>query len=147
MQMIEENFNTRFVRWEITLPPEDIAQRKRGKILKGGWAIWYLFGADEKGEYLDYYSVHRMGGDHCRIYESGEKQGLPTMWEVCRVTGDPVADAEEKEAFFKHNQGISKLLAEKGFGMDGDEPLGVQVNTLLCTNDVEGILTNAGAFE
>lgn len=147
MRMFEEIFNTQFAHWEIVLPPEDVAQRKRGKILIGGWAIWYLFGADEKGEYLDYYSIHRMGGDHCRIYESGEKHALPNMWEWYQVTGDPVTDAKEEEAYFKHNQGISRLLAEKGFGMDGDEPLGVQINTLLRTNDIDGVLTNAGAFE
>lgn len=131
MNMIAEKFNARFARWGIVLPPEDIAQRQHGKILKGGWAIWYLFSADDKGEYLDCYSQHRMGGDHYRLYENGERQGLPAMWEVCRVTGDPVVDAKEREVFLKHNQEIAKLLAEKGFGMEGNEPTGVQVNNLL----------------
>lgn len=131
MKIIEEKFNSRFARWGIVLPTEDIAPRKRGKIVKSGWAIWYLFGADDKGEYLDYYSQHRMGGDHCRLYENGERQGLPTMWEVCRVTGNPVADAKEREIFLKHNLEVSNLLAEKGFRMEGDEPTGVQVNNLL----------------
>ncbi len=135
MDMIEEKFNARFARWGIVLPTEDITQRKRGKIVKGGWAIWYLFGADENGGYLDYYSQHRMGGDHCRLYENGERQNLPAMWEVCRVTGDPVADAKERDVFLKHNLEISNLLAEKGFGMEGNEPLSVQVNTLLRTTD------------
>jgi hypothetical protein len=131
MKIVEEKFNTRFARWEIVLPTEDFAQRMHGKILKGGWAIWYLFGSDENGEYLDYYAEHRMGGEHCRIYVNGEKQSLPTMQEVFRVTGDSVADTKEKEAFFKHNQGVSKLLVNKGFGIEGDEPLGVQISHLL----------------
>lgn len=136
MTIIEEKFNARFARWEIVLPTDDVAQRKRGKILKGGWAIWYLFGSDENGEYLDYYAEHRMGGEHCRMYENGEKKNLPTMQEVFRVIGDSFADATEKEAFFQHNLCVSKLLIDKGFGMEGDEPLGVQVSHLLRAGGV-----------
>lgn len=103
MKIIEEQFNARFARHHIVLPPEDIAQRKSGEIVQGGWAIEYLFGADEKGEYLDYYAVHKMhwGADHCRLYENGERQELPTMRDVHLVTGDPVADAKEEQACLK----------------------------------------------
>lgn len=38
----------------IPLPPEDVKEKRRGKILAAGWAICYLFGTDEQGEYLDY---------------------------------------------------------------------------------------------
>lgn len=133
MDKIAEQFNFRFHRWEIELPPDDIAQRRRGKIQKGGWVVWYLFGRDETGEYLDVYAQHRNCEDHYRLYESGERKNLPTPWDVYPVTGDPVADAKEKEAFLAHNQEVGKLLANKGFGMEGDEPLGIQVNALLHT--------------
>lgn len=113
MKIIEEQFNARFARDHIVLPPEDIAQRKSGAIVKGGWTIEYLFGADEKGEYLDYYARHKMswGADHCRLYESGEKQELPTTMDVHLVTGNPVADTKEEQAFLKRNQGIFKPLS------------------------------------
>ena len=137
MKTIEEKFNSRFARWEIALPAGDIDQRKRGKIQKGGWAIWYLFGSDESGEYLDVYALHRSCEDHYRLYESGGQKNLPTPWDVYPVTGDPVADAKEKEAFFAHNQEVAKLLAKKGFGMEGDEPLGAQLNSFLRTTDTE----------
>lgn len=139
MDKIAEQFNFRFHRWEIELPSDDIVQRNRGKIQKGGWVVWYLFGSDEKGEFLDYFGSHRNCEDHCRIYESGEKLGLPTPWDVYRVTGDPVADAKEKAAFLAHNQEVAQLLASKGFGMEGDEPLGAQLNSLLRTTDGGGV--------
>jgi hypothetical protein len=34
----------------------------------GLWAIWYLFGEDERDEHLDYYASHRMTDDqHARV--------------------------------------------------------------------------------
>lgn len=138
MKLIEEKFNSRFARWEIALPAGDIAQRKRGKIQKGGWVIRYLFGADEKGEYLDCYAQHRNCEDHYRLYANGERQNLPTPWDVYQITGDPIADAKAKEAFLAHNQEVASLLAEKGFGIEGNEPLGIQLNSLLRTTDTGG---------
>jgi hypothetical protein len=69
MTNIESKFNDSFAHWEIRLPSDAVEHRKRGKIVQAGWAIWYLFGFDEKGEYLDYYASHRMTNDrHVRIY-------------------------------------------------------------------------------
>lgn len=62
------------------MPPEHVRERKRGKIVEAGWAIWYLFGEDERGEYLDYYASHRMTNDrHLRIREDGAEEYLPTV--------------------------------------------------------------------
>ncbi|MDP9439465.1 MAG: hypothetical protein M3P49_12105, partial [Actinomycetota bacterium] len=64
MGRIEEGFAERFSHWGIRLPSEAVRERRQGKIVEAGWAIWYLFGSDERGEYLDYYASHRMmGGD------------------------------------------------------------------------------------
>jgi hypothetical protein len=52
MPEVESQFNAAFSHWGISLPPDDIAQRRPGKIIKAGWAIWYLFGSDESGDYL-----------------------------------------------------------------------------------------------
>jgi hypothetical protein len=53
MGVIEERFSQTFAKWGIRLPPEDVAARRRGKIVKAGWSIWYLFAADETGKYSD----------------------------------------------------------------------------------------------
>jgi hypothetical protein len=77
VERIEQRFNERFKKWQIRLPPEDIAERRRGMILERGWSIKYLFGRNEKGEYLDVYASHRMTDDtHERVYESGEVEEL-----------------------------------------------------------------------
>ena len=59
MTVIESKFNERFSLWKIHLPRGAVKQRKRGKIVQAGWSIWYLFGSDEKGDYMDYYASHR----------------------------------------------------------------------------------------
>ena len=126
---IETRFNATFARSDIHLPPEDIANRRRGKIAWGGWAIWYLFGSDEKGEYLDYYASHRMTNDrHVRIYANGQEEGLPTIQAFRVCSQDPEADKKLEAEYYAENQRIAKLLEEKGFGMAGDEPGGVIIN-------------------
>ncbi len=73
MREIVGRFGRDFGAWGIALPPEDVKERWRGTILAAGWAIWYLFGTDEGGEYLDYYACHRMTNDrHERIREDGD---------------------------------------------------------------------------
>lgn len=80
MRHIEGRFAEHFAPWDIVLPKEHVQKRRRGKIVVAGWAIWYLFGSDERGEYLDYYAAHRMTSDeHVRIYESGEIESLPAI--------------------------------------------------------------------
>ncbi|MDO9694420.1 MAG: hypothetical protein Q7W56_06785 [Candidatus Latescibacteria bacterium] len=128
-------FNELFTEWGIRLPPRNVAQRRRGRILKGGWAIWYLFGADDRGEYLDFYWAHRMCGDeHTRFYADGGREDLDAIMEFRRSSPDPVEDARLEAAFFAENQRIAALLEAKGFGLAGDEPGGVQMNRYLHLN-------------
>jgi hypothetical protein len=132
MKKIESRFNELFAPWAICLPPGDIEQRKRGRIVQAGWAIWYLFGRDDQGEYLDHYSSHRMTTDcHERIREDGTHERLPAISTWRLSSEDPVEDARLEAEHFAENQEIEKLLQEKGFGITGDEPGGVQVNRFL----------------
>ena len=132
MKKIESKFNESFSYWEIRLPPHDIEQRKRGKIVEAGWAIWYLFGSDAKGEFLDYYASHRMTSDsHVRVYADGSSENFPTMSGICACSQDPTENARLEAQYYAENQRVGKLLEEKGFGLEGDEPGGVQINRLL----------------
>ena len=117
MKEIESAFNARFAHWGITLPPEDIAQRRRGKIVKAGWAIWYLFGSDEKGEYLDYYASHRMTNDrHVRIWEDGQQRAMESYWQMLVYDADVPGDKERAEDEYReHNRRVSEVLKRKGF--------------------------------
>src|SRR5438477_12918830 len=137
MKKIESEFNKEFSYWDIRLPADDIAQRRRGKIAKEGWAIWYLFGTDEKGEYLDYYASHRMTNDrHERIYSDG-RRGLPSLNDMREASKDPEEDARLQAEFYDRNQKIAAMLEEKGFGIEGDEPGGVQINRSLKINKID----------
>ena len=132
MKNIEVRFNISFSHWGIKLPPDDIAERRRGKIMKGGWVIWYLFGSDENGEYLDYYASHRMtDDDHVRIYADGKSETLPTLRQFRLTSTDPKEDARLEFEFFSENERISKMLKGKGFKLQGDEPSSIRINRML----------------
>ncbi len=138
MKNIENRFNDVFLPWDIRLPEEDVTNRRRGKIIEAGWAIWYLFGSDERGEYLDYYASHRMTTDrHTRIYANGDEEYLLTIQSMRMVSRDPEEDARLETEYFARNQKVSRMLEEKGFGMAGDEPMLTQVNRYLHTEKTE----------
>lgn len=124
-----EEFSREFSDWAIHLPQEDVAQRRRGRINHEGWAIWYLFGVDDRGEYLDYYAAHRMTNDrHVRIYADGEQEHLPTIQSFRRCSDDPAEDQRLEAEFIAENQRVAALLEAKGFGLDGSQPTSVAIN-------------------
>ncbi len=132
MKEIEKRFRRDFEPWGISLPPEDVRERRRGKILAAGWAIWYLFGSDEGGGYLDYYACHRMTGDrHVRIRENGDEENLPAVVSMRPVSRDPEENARLEAEHLAENRRVARMLEEKGFGMEGNEPGGVQINRYL----------------
>ncbi len=138
MEEIESQFKETFSHWNISLPPEAIASRRRGKIVKSGWVIWYLFGSDERGEYLDYYASHRLTTDrHVRVYVNGNEERLPTIQSMRMVSHDPEEDARLEADYFARNQKAARMLEEKGFGMAGDEPTITQVNRYLHTEKTD----------
>lgn len=100
--------------------------------MKGGWAIWYLFGSDEKGDYLEYDASHRITNDrHIRIYSDGLCEGLRAIREFRLCSIDPQEDSRLEDEYFAENQAVSRMLEEKGLGLEGDEPGGVQINRFL----------------
>lgn len=102
------------------MPHEDVAIRRRGRINRSGWTISYLFGSDDKGNYLDFYAAHRMTNDqHLRIYEDGDEEPLPAIQDIYFGSEDPEEDKKRQAEFFAENQRIARLLDEKGFGDSG----------------------------
>jgi hypothetical protein len=135
---IKLDFARGFGLWHIALPEPDVVARRRGKICKGGWAIWYLFGEDEKGEYLDFYSAHRMTNDsHVRLYENGDPVSLPELKSFRIGSHDPEVDARLKAEHLAENRRVQALLQAKGFGLTGDEPGGVQIQRYQLLRDEE----------
>jgi len=116
MEKIEDIFNEEFKNWEIQLPIENIRLRQRGSIEQAGWKICYLFGLDDKGEYLDYYAVHRMTDDrHGRIYSDGTCQSLRAMGQWCLLSDDPEENVRRQKEFDAGNQLVAEMLKAKGF--------------------------------
>ncbi len=134
MSKFEEAFAEFFANWDIRLLPEDVRERRQGNINEAGWAIWYAFGSDEHGEYLDYYASHpMMGGDeHTRIREDGSMEGMDAISSVRLVSRDPEEDAKLQAEHREKTRRVNEMLEEKGFGMTGDEPDGVQINRFLA---------------
>jgi hypothetical protein len=115
MESLAALFDKRFVRWRVRLTATRVA-RKRGKIIKAGWVIWYLFGSDERGDFLDYYACHRMtSDDFVRIYADGHHEELPCLRQMYLVTGDPLEDDKIEAEFMAWNEEVSGMLQEKGF--------------------------------
>ena len=129
------NFNKSFEVWDIELSKEAVENRQLGKIVKSGWTIWYLFGTDEAGEYLDYYASHRMTNDrHVRLYADGGSKGLDSYWSMRRISDDPEEDKRLESEFWEHNERVSQQLEAKGFGLKGDEHPSTIINRALISS-------------
>ena len=136
MNQLQEKFNEQFSRWGITLSDEIVFQRVRGKIIEKGWCIWFLFGIDEAGEYLDFYASHRMTDDeHIRIRTNGSIEYLPIIGCFRMYSPNHMEDKILEKEYFAENQRVSKMLKEKGFCIEGDEPLSIQLGNFLRTNN------------
>lgn len=138
MADIARQFAEVFEVWNITLPVEHVRTRTRGRILHHGWVIWYLFGEDDEGEYLDYYGCHRMTSDwHARLRPGREPEGLFCGTSSRTVSRDPEEDARLEAEYYETNRRAEAMRREKGFVFEGDEPGGVLVNTFLRMGGME----------
>ena len=72
---------------------------------------------------------------HVRIYADGICENLPAISEFHLTSEDPEEAARLEAEYFAENQKISQMLEEKGFGLQGDEPGGVQINRTLHLNE------------
>jgi len=96
--------------------PLEAEQTKHGEIHADGWIIRYRISQNEKGEYLDYLSYHRMCDySHVRLYADGTAEQLPNMRPFRKVGNTPEEDAILEEEYFAHNRSVLKLWIEKGF--------------------------------
>jgi hypothetical protein len=129
---IKAQFDAEFREWKIRLPARDLKARRPGRIFKVGWAIAYVFGRDEQGEYLDYYASHRMTeDDHIRLRDGICREALPVIFGWRIVSPDPEEDARWEAEHIAKNREVARMLEAKGLGMSGDEPGGVLMNRFL----------------
>lgn len=71
---------------------------------------------------------------HGRIYASGAHESLPAIDSLRVCAADPEEHARREREHKERNQEISRLLAAKGFGLTGREPLSVLINRRLSVD-------------
>lgn len=115
-----EAFEQDFARWGLHLPPEDVAARRSGQLREAGWTVFYDFGQDVRGEFLDYYAGLRDATDetvnddwHVRLYESGERVTLPTVLEAYMYSREPTREELDR---------ARRKYAERRAGEPGTAP-------------------------
>ena len=114
---IASGFAACFSHPEIQLPEENLRERTPGTIQSHGWTIRFRFSEDSRGEFLDFYSSHRMWDDqHNRLYADGTMETLDALlpW----VLYPPNATEEEKREAARlvqeHNERVSLELQRNG---------------------------------
>ena len=114
--MIGDYFARTFATWHITLPEEDLRQRRAGFLAEAGWLIQYCFGSDDSGEFLDYYAAHRMTDDsHVRVYEDGRVVALPALIGMRAMGATPQEEERLEREYVAHNREVAQALVDKGF--------------------------------
>ena len=111
---IENCFNLRFRNWDIKLPEGAFESEEKGMIRRGPSCINYIFGQDEKGKYIEYYTMNRFTNDsHERIYENGETLVLPAKHDII-IYGAGRTLEQAKEEFDRHNREVDESLEKAG---------------------------------
>jgi len=110
MQKIQETFNRRFKKWGVSLPVENLEDKRKGMIQKGGWKINYHFGSHGGRVYIEFFAIHRMTNDTLnRIYEDGEQELVGFCQEFYQ-SGDPQAE----RAYHEHNREFYRTVEDLG---------------------------------
>jgi hypothetical protein len=104
----------------------------------GSGSIRYVFGEDERGGFLEFYSFHRIWGDvHARIYEDGTVESLDVLETVVAESGDPAEDARRIEALHERNRRLLKELDEAGLLSGGPVPTSFEINAAIVSGLVD----------
>jgi hypothetical protein len=129
MRKAIEAFEQEFAPWDLHLLPDDVANRRSGTLRQLGWLVFYDFGRDGHGEFLDYYAALRDATDdaatddwHVRIYASGERITLPTVIDAYVYAREPTRDEVERTRR-KYEAGLAAAIEVAMAAIGGpDEP-------------------------
>jgi hypothetical protein len=138
MTTIKALFDERFEAWQIELPVDAVERREPGFLRQGNGSgsVRYAFGTNERGEYLEYYSFHRIGGDsHGRIYADGTYEGLDTLQTMYVSSGEPAEVQQRVDEMHERNRRLLEALDEAGLTSGGPVPNSFTINAYLTTDD------------
>lgn len=75
-----DNLTERFSHWKIKFDMTTFELKQYTHILQHGWNIYYQFGNDINGHFIEVYTSHRMTSDeHFKLYEDGTLTSLPAF--------------------------------------------------------------------
>lgn len=115
--VLKLRFAENFEVWGIFLPEEDVAKRAKGEINEEGWTIQYVFGSNEKGEYLDYFSGHRMTNSVLtRLYADGSGECLGLDQDIRFISDDPDEQARLDKKYQTGRDDFLGLLRDREIG-------------------------------
>lgn len=118
---IETVFNWEYEKYGIKLPEGAVEKMQKGKIKENPWNIYFVFGEDNKGKYIQYYATNRFTNDgHMRIYENGETVELPAYWDMIFYGGNTTFEEAEKKNM-EHNEIVLEMLKKDGIKALMDE--------------------------
>jgi hypothetical protein len=125
--------------WNIDIqPPPKGASSGSIRQPGGSGLIRYVFGDNERGRFLEYYSFHRIWGDsHARIYAAGEVESLDTLETTLMVTDDPTEDRRQRDLLHRRNQRLMADLEQAGLLSGGPVPGSFQINAAILTGAVD----------
>jgi hypothetical protein len=72
---------------------------------------------------------------HIRLREDPTEEHLPMVSTMRPASQDPEEDDRLAAEHLEENRRVAKLLEEKGFGIEGDEPGGVQMDRYLALGE------------
>jgi hypothetical protein len=72
---------------------------------------------------------------HIRIREDGTEEHLPAVATMRLTSQGPEEDTRLAAEHLEENRRVAKLLEKKGFGIEGDEPGGVQMDRYLALGE------------
>lgn len=121
--------------WDVAVqPPPSGPHRGFARQRGGPGLVRYVFGEDERGGFLEFYSFHRVWGDlHARIHEDGTVEGLDVLETAVPVTGDPDEDRRVVEAQNERNQRLLRELDDAGLLSGGPVPASFEINAALAS--------------
>lgn len=141
LDAVRAKFAEVFEPWGVTLPEDDARERRGGHLEQqgGSGSVRYVFGGDERGEYLEFYAFHRIWGDHhARIRESGELEGLAILQTGYPIDpDDPEVAARNQREMVEHNRKLLDELERAGLLSGGPVPMSFTVNSYLVTKEDE----------
>lgn len=105
-----DKLTEQFSHWKIKFDMTTFELKQYTHVQSCGWNIYYQFGKDLDGQYIEIYTTHRMTSDgHVKYYADGSKIILPSFTIAC-----PLGEEEE---FKEWNERVAREVLEPTQGI------------------------------